>query len=210
MNVPTTTYTPAAPETVTEREPSLQPTFGRYAETPLDQMSPEQRESYAALAQVEGNGEPELPGPLKIWVDNPNLGKAIAPLATHFRPPHHSLSQREREIAVCVIVSKWRAHFSTDAHTAIAIDLGIDPRLVEALASDRPATFDDLREQVIYELATSLGNASWIPRSLYDRAVEVLGHDSITDAAVLMGFYTAISLTLNIYDVPAGAASMKR
>ena len=48
------------------------------------------------------------------------------------------------------------------------------------------------------------------PPELYDRAVEVLGHDRITDITVLMGMYTAVSFTLKFYDVPADAAAMKR
>jgi 4-carboxymuconolactone decarboxylase len=48
------------------------------------------------------------------------------------------------------------------------------------------------------------------PPELYDRAVEVLGHDRITDITVLMGMYTAVSFTLKFYDVPADAAGMKR
>jgi 4-carboxymuconolactone decarboxylase len=189
---------------------TAQGTFGRYTETPYDQMTPEQQESYRVLSKVEGDGKAELPGPLKIWVDNPNLAEAVAPLATHFRPPHHSLSQREREIAVCVIVGKWHAAFSIDAHSGILIGLGVSPDIADALVCGKPASFQDQREQVIYELASALADARWIPRTLYDRAVDVLGHDSITDAAVLMGFYTSIALTLNFYDVPAGEPGIKR
>ena len=86
------------------------PTFGRYTEIPISQMTAEQVTGYEELAKVEGDNSPNLPGPLKIWVSNSNLARSIAPLATHFRPPHHSLTQREREIAVCVITGTWGAH----------------------------------------------------------------------------------------------------
>jgi 4-carboxymuconolactone decarboxylase len=86
----------------------------------------------------------------------------------------------------------------------------VSPDIADALVCGRPAAFDDQREQVIYEMATTLTDARWIPRTLYDRAVEVLGHDKITDASVLMGFYTGIALTLNFYDVPAGATGISR
>ena len=49
-----------------------------------------------------------------------------------------------------------------------------------------------------------------IRKSLYDRAVEVLGHHRITDITVLMKMYTAVSFTLKFYDVPADAAGMRR
>jgi 4-carboxymuconolactone decarboxylase len=185
-------------------------TFGRYEEIPYEQMTPEQQEGYRALAQVEGDGSPNLPGPLKIWVNNPALSLAMAPLATHFRPPHHSLTQREREIAVCIITGKWHAPYSINAHAGVIQGLGISAETAEALICGRPASFPDQREQMIYEITFTVSNSRWVPRTLYDRAVQTLGHDKIADLLVLVGFYTAISLTLNFYDVPAGASGMLR
>ena len=186
------------------------PTFGRYAEIPYDQMTPEQQEGYRALAEVEGDGSRNLPGPLKIWVNNPALSLAIAPLAKHFRPPHHSLTQREREIAVNVLVGKWKADFSTEAHAKILAGLGVDAPTVDALIEGRPATLADAHEQLVYEVAYTLANERRVTRSLYDRAVDDLGHDRICDIAVLMGFYTAISFSLLFYDAPADAEGLQR
>jgi 4-carboxymuconolactone decarboxylase len=182
-------------------------TFGRYAETPYDQMTPEQQQGYRVLATAEGG---ELQGPAKIWVDNANLARAVAPLADHFHPPNHSLTQREREIAVCVILGKWHAPFPINAHNRVAIDLAISPGVVDALLCGQPTSLEDEREQTVCELATALAAGRYIPESLYHRAVEVLGHDRITDITVLMGMYTAVSFTLKFYDVPAGAPGMKR
>jgi 4-carboxymuconolactone decarboxylase len=187
------------------------PTFGRYTETPYDQMTAEQQESYRTLIKFVG-GEPgsQLPCPLKIWVDNPRLSIASGPLAEHFRPPHYSLSERERELAVCIINSKWRTPYSINAHVERAEKLGLPADMVEAAACGLPASFSDEREQVIYEMGTALANSRWIPRGIYDRAVKALGHVGITDVIVLMGYYTAISMTLAFYDVPTDATGMKR
>jgi 4-carboxymuconolactone decarboxylase len=182
-------------------------TFGRYAETPYDQMTPEQQQGYRILAKAEGG---ELQGPAKIWVDNTKLAMAVAPLADHFHPPNHSLTQREREIAVCVILGNWHAPFPINAHNRVAIELAISPEVVDALLCGQPTFLEDQREQTVYELATSLAAGRYIPQSFYDRAVEVLGHDRITDVTVLMGMYTAVSFTLKFYDVPADAPGMTR
>jgi 4-carboxymuconolactone decarboxylase len=186
---------------------SREATFGRYVETPYDQMSPEQQRGYRILARAEGG---ELQGPAKIWVDNPNLAAAVAPLADHFHPPNHSLTQREREIAVCVILGRWHAAFPINAHNRVAIDLAIAPEVVDALLCGQPTFLEDQREQTVYELATALAAGRYIPQSLYHRAVEVLGHDRITDITVLMGMYTAVAFTLKFYDVPADAPGMTR
>jgi 4-carboxymuconolactone decarboxylase len=182
-------------------------TFGRYVETPYDQMTPQQQQGYRILAEAEGG---ELQGPAKIWVDNTNLATAVAALADHFHPPNHSLTDREREIATCVILGKWHAAFPINAHNRVAIGLGIAPEVVDALLCGAPTRLDDQREQTVYELATALAAGRYIPRSLYDRAVTVLGHDRITDITVLMGMYTAVSFTLAFYDVPADAPGMNR
>jgi 4-carboxymuconolactone decarboxylase len=182
-----------------------QPTVGRFAEIPNDQLTPEQQEAYRSLidAEVLEPGAALPSAPLKIWMSNPKLSKAVASLIWHFRPSHHSLSQREREIAVCIINSKWHTPYSIDAHETFAKNIGMPPEMIDALISGLPASFANEREQVIYEMATALANSRWISKGLYDRAVKVLGHTGITDVTVLMGFYTAVSLTLAFYDVPA-------
>jgi 4-carboxymuconolactone decarboxylase len=81
---------------------------------------------------------------------------------------------------------------------------------VEALLSGLPASFDDQREQVVYEMAKCLSESRWVSRGLYDRAVEALGHVGITDVICLMGHYTSVSMTLAFYDVPAGAQGIAR
>src|SRR3982074_654638 len=88
------------------------PTFGRYAEIPYDEMTPEQQEGYRFLVEVRGAAG----GPSKIWVHNPKLVKASAPLGAHFHPGGYSLSEGEREIAVIIINSKWHSAYPPAAH----------------------------------------------------------------------------------------------
>ncbi|HEX5452985.1 MAG TPA: hypothetical protein VFX06_04265 [Stellaceae bacterium] len=182
------------------------PTFGRYAEIPYEQMSPEQKEGYHSLIETRGR----LPGPTKIWVHNPKLAKAAGPLGAHFHPGGYSLSEREREIAVCIINSKWHSAYPTNAHERRGKEVGLPAAKVEALLAGLPTSFDDGREQVVYEMAICLSNARWVPKGLYDRAVEALGHVGITDVICLIGYYTSVSMTLAFYDVPAGAEGMQR
>ena len=82
--------------------------------------------------------------------------------------------------------------------------------VVNALVTGQATSFSEQREQAVYEVAHALSGRRWIPRSLYARAVATLAHDRITDMLVLMGFYTAVSLTLMFYDVPAGEPGLKR
>ena len=183
------------------------PTFGRYSEIAIDQMTPEQREGYRFL--VDGP-RGRLPGPYKVWVHNPKLVHAAAPLGQHFTPGQSSLTEREREIAVVVITSKWHSAYPTVAHEKRGKEVGLPAPAVEAMIAGLPASFADPREQVVYEVAKALAGGRLVPQGLYDRAVKALGHESITDMIVLIGYYTAVSLTMNFYAVPAGSPGLVR
>src|SRR5438552_10416810 len=104
------------------------PTFGRYAEIPYDQMTPEQQEGYRSLLETRGR----LPGPNKIYVHNPKLAKVMGPLGAHFRTGY-SLSEREREIAVCIICSKFHAAYPTNAHERAGKAAGLQNDKVEEI-----------------------------------------------------------------------------
>ena len=182
-------------------------TFGRYAEIPVDEMTPEQRDGYRFL--VDGP-RGRLPGPYKVWVHNPKLVHAAAPLGQHFTPGQSSLSEREREIAVLVMTSRWHSAYPTAAHEKRGKEVGLPTAAVEAIIAGLPASFPDAREQVTYEVAMALAGGRLVPQGLYDRAVTVLGHETITDMVVLMGYYTAVALTMNFYAVPAGSPGLAR
>jgi len=181
------------------------PTFGRYAEIPYDKMTPEQQEGFQSLMESRGR----LPGPAKIYVHNPKLAKVLGPLGAHFRGPY-SLSEREREIAVCIVNSKFHTAYATNAHERAAKAAGLASDKVEAILSGLQTSFDDKREQVVYEMAICLVNSRWVSKGLFERALEALGHVGITDVIGLMGFYTTVAMTLAFYDVPAGATGLER
>jgi 4-carboxymuconolactone decarboxylase len=127
------------------------PTFGRYAEIPYDRMTPEQQQAYKNLIETRGR----LPGPNKIYVHNPKLAKVMGPLGAHFRTGY-SLSEREREIAVCIICSKFHAAYPTNAHERAAKAAGLPPDTVEAILAGLPTSFADQRERVVYERCVCL------------------------------------------------------
>jgi 4-carboxymuconolactone decarboxylase len=183
------------------------PTFGRYAELTLDEMTAEQKAAYDFLM----NGpRGRLPGPYKVWIHNPKLVKAADPLGRHFTPGEYSLTEREREIAVIVITTKWNSDYPAAAHEKRGKEVGLPAATAEAMTAGLPASFDDPREQVVYEVAVSLANNRIVSQGLYDRAVALLGHPGVSDVITLMGYYTSVALTMNFYAVPAGTPGLAR
>jgi 4-carboxymuconolactone decarboxylase len=183
------------------------PTFGRYAELSLDEMTAEQKAAYHYL--IDGP-RGRLPGPYKVWIHNPKLVHAADPLGRHFTPGQYSLSEREREIAVVVITTKWNSDYPAAAHEKRGKEVGLPAVAVEAITAGLPTSFADPREQVTYEVAISLAHNRIVSQGLHDRAVALLGHPGISDLITLIGYYTAVSLTMNFYAVPAGTQGIVR
>ena len=59
----------------------------------------------------------------------------------HFRTGY-SLTEREREIAVCIINSKWHSIYPTNAHERAGKAAGLPADKVEAILSGLPTAFD--------------------------------------------------------------------
>jgi len=110
------------------------PSFGRYAEILHNEMTPKQQEGYRFAVETRG----PLGGPNKIWIHNPKLAKVAAPFGGHFHAGKYSLTEREREIAVIIINSKWRSAYPTAAHERRGKEMGLPADKVEAMLSGIP------------------------------------------------------------------------
>ena len=176
-------------------------TFGRYVETPVDRMSTEMLEAFEFTKKLRG----EVPGPHKIWCSNPKLSKTIVPTGAYFQT-QSTLTKAEIEITTNVINGRWLAAYSNHEHETISEKLGgLSPEKAEALIAGLPTSFEDPRQQVVYELASALAQPRVVPVGLFRRAKTLLGDAGIIDVTVLMGWFTGVSLTLMAYDVPSNA-----
>jgi len=180
-------------------------TFGRYEETPVDQMSPEMKDAYDYTMRLRGL----VPGPHKIWLANPKLSKTIVQTGAYYQT-ESTLTKAEIEIATNLINGRWvAAAYSNYEHEIIGARSGhLDPEKVDRLITGLPTSFEDPREQVVYELASALVAPRIVPLGLYQRAKGLLGDEGIVDVTVLIGWFTAVSLTLTAFDVPANATGL--
>ncbi len=181
-------------------------TFGRYKETPVADMSPDMKAAYDFTMKLRGL----VPGPHKIWLSNAQLSQTIVPTGAYFQT-RSTLTKAEIEIVTNIINSRWLAAYSNYEHEKIGESAGhLPPEKVQALIADLPTGFDDAREQVIYELASTLAKPRIVPVGLFQRAKELIGEAGIVDVTTLMGWFTMVSLTLNAFDVPSNAVGLKQ
>ena len=179
-------------------------TFGRFRETPVGKMPPDMKKAYDFTFNLRGL----VPGPHKIWLSNPKLSETIVSTGGYFQT-ESTLSKAEIEIATSVINGSWGAAYSNYEHEIIGEKQGhLPPEKVQALIAGLPTSFEDPRQQLVYELALTLAQRRRVPTGLYDRAKQHLGDAGIVDVTVLMGWFSMVSLTLMAYDVPANAVGL--
>jgi 4-carboxymuconolactone decarboxylase len=179
-------------------------TFGRFVETPAAEMAPAMRQAYEFTRMLRGL----VPGPHKIWLANPTLSTTIVPTGAYFQRDS-TLTKAEIEIATNIVNARWRSPYATYEHEIIAERDGhLDPRQVEALIAGLPTTFDDARQQTVYDLASALVDQRIVPLGLYRRAKGLLHDAGIVDVAVLLGWFTMVCMTLGAFDVPANAEGL--
>jgi 4-carboxymuconolactone decarboxylase len=179
-------------------------TFGRFVETPVGEMAPAMKQAYDFTRGLRGL----VPGPHKIWLANPTLSTTIVPTGAYFQR-ESTLTKAEIEIATNIVNARWRSPYANYEHEIIGERDGhLDPRRVEALIAGLSTSFDDSRQQVVYELASALVAQRIVPLGLYRRAKELLGDAGIVDVAVLLGWFTMVCMTLGAFDVPANAEGL--
>src|ERR1035441_2383365 len=128
-------------------------TFGRFTETPVESMPAEMKAAYDFTRRLRGL----VPGPHKIWLANPRLSQTIVPTGAYFQTDS-TLTKAEIEIVTNLTTGRWRAPYANYEHEKIGVEQGgLAQETVEALISGRPVSFDDERQQVVYELASTLG-----------------------------------------------------
>ncbi len=181
-------------------------TFGRYRELPLDKMTADQKKAYDFTMKLRG----QVPGPHKIWVQNAKLNEVIVPVGAYYQG-HSSLAKSEIEIATNLINARWLAAYSNYEHEMIGEQAGgLPPEKVQAIIAGLPTSFEDPRQQVVYEIASALIAPRIVPKGLYRRGVELLGDAGLTDLTMLLGWFTGVSFTLMVYDVPSNAIGLER
>ena len=113
-----------------------------------------------------------------------------------------SLEPRLLEIAITTVGARWRSEFEFWAHSGLALRAGVDPAIIDALATDREPVFTDEDEQAVYRFALALARDGRVDQTVYDTAIDRLGVDSVVDLTQTIGYYTQICFILNTFEVP--------
>lgn len=162
-----------------------------------EQMTARQKQVHETIASGPRGA---VYGPLAVWLNRPELADRAQALGQYCRYDS-SLPPRLSELAILTTARIWNSEFEWAAHKQIALKAGLAPDIVEAIRTKRTPEFEHEDEAVVYQFATSLHRERSIDDALYARAAALLGDQTIVDLTGLLGYYTLISMTINVFHV---------
>lgn len=142
-----------------------------------------------------------LVGPYNTWLYSPYVGERIQQLGASLRF-HNSLPQNLLELAILMIGCRWKAQFEWWAHARLAKRAGLSDESIDNIKNGkRPegATPDEL---IVYDFCRELLDGKRISDNTYQKTKALIGEKGIVDLISLMGYYTMISMTLNVFEIP--------
>ena len=165
---------------------------------PMEQMNPEQRRVYDAVA----NGpRGKVEGPIRAALHRPDLADKWQQLGAALRYGT-SLSPRLSELAILLTARAWDSQFEWYAHQPHALNAGLAAEVIEAIRTGSTPTFAKDDEQAVHDYVTELQRTHQVSETTYQRALSLFDAVGVVELTALTGYYSMVAMTLNAHEIP--------
>ncbi|MCH8092009.1 MAG: carboxymuconolactone decarboxylase family protein [Proteobacteria bacterium] len=159
-----------------------------------DEMTEAQRRVAEAVLSGPRGG---LRGPFPALLRKPKLAECARRLSDCIRYDN-VLPPPLRELAILIVARHWDAHYAWYAHSTIALDEGLGPAIVDAIAEGEEPDGLGVDEKIVYDFSRELLNKNDLGDATYDAALARFGEAGVVDLTATIGFYCLVAVTLNM------------
>ena len=142
-----------------------------------------------------------VPPPVHVWLQSPGLADHAHKLGAHVRFGTQ-FTPRQTEIAILVTARYWTAQFEWQAHVRLAQRAGVPQAVIDAIAARRRPEFDDPDDALVYDFCNDYFSDHRVEDATIERVKARFGDKGLVDLAGLIGYYSFVSVTLNVFEVP--------
>ena len=141
-----------------------------------------------------------LRGPFNALLRSPDLCDLVQRVGAYVRFGT-SIPAPLNELAICLAGRKWTAQYEFYAHRKLAIDAGLSPTIVDAVAQGRRPDGMSADEAIVYNFVTELLSTGGVSDANYQPAVGRFGERGVMDLVGGVGYYSLVSMVLNVAQV---------
>ena len=172
----------------------------RFKPLKYDEMTREQKSMIDHLLAGERQG---ARGPFNVLLRSPEVGDLAQQFGGSMRF-HTALPKDVSETIIIMTGRFWMAQYEWKAHKAAALQNGVKPAIVDAIATGkRPAGMAPEME-VAYNFIDELLTTHQVTDATFQAAKETYGERGVVDMMGLSGWYCLVSMALNVDRYPLG------
>jgi 4-carboxymuconolactone decarboxylase len=175
---------------------------------PPAELDPAQRALYDAItggprASQAGtvpitDADGQLLGPFAIMLLSPAVGNAMQQVGATIRFGT-ALTGRERELAILTVAGALNSEFERLAHVPAARGLGLTEPQIDAALAGRAVDGLSADEAMVGRLALAMTVDRTLSDDDYAAGVEALGPERLAELTWLVGYYSALALSLAVF-----------
>jgi 4-carboxymuconolactone decarboxylase len=171
---------------------------GRFKPLTYAEMTPAQKTMIDHLLAGERTS---LGGPFNVLLRSPEMGDLAEQFGAMERF-HAALPRPAIETVIIVTARFWMAQYEWSAHKRAALQAGVSPAIVDAIANGkRPAGMSpDL--ETAYNFITELLKTRQVSDPTFAAAKDRFGEKGVVDIIGLSGWYSMVSMALNVDRYP--------
>ncbi len=168
------------------------------------EMNPAQK---AVVDEIVFGKRGRFGGPFELLIRAPEVCKHLSRLGEYLRWGS-SLSPALSELAICLTARHIRANYEWHAHAPLAVEAGVPAAAMEAIRTGAAPTLPAKDQALVYKLVTELIDTKRLSDASFAEAIAAFGEGGVVELGTIIGYYTAIGNSLNIFQValPAGQA----
>jgi 4-carboxymuconolactone decarboxylase len=164
-----------------------------------EQASTAQR---AVLQDILNGPRGNLNGPFLAWIRSPQLADTAQQLGAFCRY-QTGLPLRLSELAILVTAAQWRSQAEWYIHAPIALQAGVPAAVLEAIRQGGEPHCEEADDALVYRFARELHATRRVSDAVYAQAIERFGLEVVVNLVALLGYYSLVAMTLNVFDMRA-------
>jgi 4-carboxymuconolactone decarboxylase len=183
--------------------PELNLKGGRFRPQSYAELNPTQK---AYVDKELAGGRNPSGGPFNIYLRSPEYAELSAPLSNYlrFKSP---MPRKLKEIATMLTARFWGGQYVWYSHRQQALDAGLSPAFITAMAAgQRPADMT-ADEAVVYDFCTELLQTRQVSDANYKAFADRFGERGVVETVATMGHFHGLTMLFAVdrYPVPTNA-----